>query len=71
MNRQQALWLAKGVGGLLLTGLGLCVFGEAVSRKIAGFPWFWVGTASLAIFNFGLCVLFDSFRLQLQNERRR
>ena len=53
MQQEKILWLVKGVGGLLCIGLGLSVFGEALSRKISGDGWFWIGTASLVIFNFG------------------
>lgn len=64
MPREQVLWLTKGVGGLLFVGAGLCVFGEAVARKIGGEGWFWIGTLSLVLFNFGLCMMFDSYNHQ-------
>ncbi len=64
MQQDKILWLVKGVGGLLCVGLGLSVFGEALSRKISGNGWFWIGTASLVIFNFGLCLMFDSHNHQ-------
>ena len=64
MQREKILWLVKGVGGLLCIGLGLSIFGEALSRKISDDGWFWIGTASLVIFNFGLCLMFDSHNHQ-------
>jgi len=41
--------------GLLLTGLGLCVFGEALIQKINKESYFALGTLSLVIFNTGIC----------------
>lgn len=64
MQQEKILWLTKGVGGLLCIGLGLSVFGEALSRKIGGDSWFWIGTLSLVIINFGLCLMFDSHNHQ-------
>lgn len=47
-------WLSYAVGGLLATGLGLSLFGEALAAKQQKKPWFWRGTLSLVIFNSGL-----------------
>ncbi|NJL38414.1 MAG: hypothetical protein HC899_17975 [Leptolyngbyaceae cyanobacterium SM1_4_3] len=66
MQRERILWLTKGIGGLLCTGLGLSLFGEALAQKITGGHWFWLGTASLTVFNFGLCLMFDSHNHQLR-----
>ena len=41
--------------GLLLIGLGLCVFGEALIQKINRESYFILGTSSLIIFNTGIC----------------
>ena len=41
--------------GLLLIGLGLCVFGEALIQKINKESYFVLGTLSLVIFNSGIC----------------
>ena len=41
--------------GLLLIGLGLCVFGEALIQKINQESYFTLGTLSLIIFNTGIC----------------
>ncbi|MEM6592169.1 MAG: hypothetical protein AAF651_09960 [Cyanobacteria bacterium P01_C01_bin.73] len=69
-RRLRALWLAKGIGGLLCTGFGLSLFGEALLRKGNGQPWFWLGTLCLIVFNFGLCLLFDSHNHQLDWQRQ-
>lgn len=64
MQQEKVLWLIKGVTGLLCVGFGLSVFGEALSQKINGSSWFWLGTLSLVAFNFGLCLMFDSHNHQ-------
>ncbi|WP_346290835.1 hypothetical protein [Sphaerothrix gracilis] len=66
MSKEKKLWLIKGIGGLLCVGFGLSLFGEALAQKIAGGGWFWLGTASLGVFNFGLCLMFDSHNHQLR-----
>ena len=46
--------------GVLLLPVGLCLFREAVSRRIVqllgqdGGPWFWTGTLSLICINAGI-----------------
>lgn len=70
LKKLQTLWLTKGVGGLLCTGFGLSLFGEAVIRKANGRPWFWLGTLCLIVFNFGLCLMFDSHNHQLELQRQ-
>ena len=59
-------WYLKAQTGVLLLPAGLCLFGEAVSRKVvqmmggeAG-PWFWAGTASLILINAGLGLMIES-----------
>jgi hypothetical protein len=45
--------------GLVLTGFGLSLFGEAVMMKYEGKPtmeWFLWGTLSLVVFNSGLSI---------------
>ncbi|MGD1902969.1 MAG: hypothetical protein ACFB9N_12115 [Geitlerinemataceae cyanobacterium] len=59
-------WLLKGVGGLLFVGAGLCVFGEALLNKLQEEPWFFLGTLSLVLVNFGLCMMFDSHNHQIR-----
>ncbi|MGD1950500.1 MAG: hypothetical protein ACFB14_12750 [Leptolyngbyaceae cyanobacterium] len=70
LNKLRTLWLTKGVGGLLCTGFGLSLLGEATMRKATDQPWFWLGTLCLVVFNFGLCLLFDSHNHQLELERQ-
>ena len=69
-RQEQRLWLVKGVGGLLCVGFGLSLFGEALIQKLQSGPWFWWGTASLVVFNFGLCLMFDSHNHQMRMARR-
>ena len=53
-------WYLKAQGGVLLLPVGLCLFGEAVCRRVvqlmggqAG-EWFWTGTLSLICINAGI-----------------
>ena len=48
-------WYFFSITGLLLIGLGLCVFGEALIKKINQESYFVLGTLSLVIFNSGIC----------------
>lgn len=69
------IWLLEAVGGLLLIGAGLSVFGQAVIYKSKKEPlkkWFWWGTVSLIIFNAGICIFGDAVktRIRYENERR-
>ena len=59
-------WYLKAQSGVLLLPLGLCLFGEAVSRRVvqlmggqAG-EWFWTGTLSLICINVGIGLMIDS-----------
>ena len=59
-------WYLKAQGGVLLLPVGLCLFGEAVSRRVvqlmggqAG-EWFWTGTLSLICINAGIGRMIDS-----------
>ena len=52
MSRSPVRWYIKAQLGVLLLPVGLCLFGEAVSRKVvqmlgkdAG-PWFWYGPSA-------------------------
>ena len=42
--------------GLLLTGFGISVIGEAIAAKITEGDWFLVGTLGLIVFNSGICL---------------
>ncbi|MFL2565134.1 MAG: hypothetical protein ACJ0QN_05005 [Parvicellaceae bacterium] len=48
-------WYFFSIMGLLLIGLGLCIFGEALIQKINQESYFTLGTLSLIIFNTGIC----------------
>lgn len=58
-NNSKLRWLSFAVLGLLLTGFGLSLLGEAILLKFneAAF-WTWTtwGTAALVVFNAGLCL---------------
>ena len=52
MRHSSTRWYLKAQAGVLLLPVGLCLFGEAVSRRVvqmmggqAG-AWFWTGTLS-------------------------
>ena len=66
MSRSPLRWYLKAQAGVLLLPVGLCLFGEAVSRKVvqmmgdqAG-EWFWTGTLSLICINAGIGLMIDS-----------
>lgn len=68
------LWLIESIGGLILIGLGLSIFGQAVIEKSRGAKlktWFLWGTLSLIVVNAGICVFGDAVanRLRYENER--
>jgi hypothetical protein len=52
-------WLIYAISGLLLTGFGLSLTGEAIISKML-FPdrstWIALGTLALTVFNAGLCL---------------
>ena len=53
-------WLLFAISGLVITGLGLSLFGEAVTAKQQKRSWFWRGTLSLVVFNTGLSLVSTS-----------
>ncbi|NEQ78984.1 MAG: hypothetical protein F6K26_01545 [Moorea sp. SIO2I5] len=59
MNKK-VIWYIKSQVGVLLFPLGLCLFGEAVSKRIEGEPWFWLGTLSLVVINAGIGLMIES-----------
>jgi hypothetical protein len=68
------LWLIESIGGLILIGFGLSLFGQAVIYKSRGAKlttWFLWGTLSLIVVNAGICVFGDAVanRLRYENER--
>ena len=69
-------WYIRAQLGVLLLPVGLCLFGEAVSRKVvqmlgkdAG-PWFWYGTLSLIAINAGVGLMIESGLLRGYPDRR-
>lgn len=67
--RERNLWLGKAVGGLILTGAGLSLCIDAGFQRFRGEPWFAYGTAALAVFQSGLCLMIDSLRHRFRQER--
>lgn len=73
-NKLKKYWLLHAVGGLLLTGSGLSIFGEALIRKWdnADF-WDWTlwGTVALIVFNAGISLVGQAvvFRVKLDKLR--
>jgi hypothetical protein len=66
-------WLIESVGGLILIGFGLSLFGQAVIYKATGAPlkkWFWWGTLSLVVINAGICVFGDAVKQRMIYESR-
>ncbi|MAH58792.1 MAG: hypothetical protein CMN91_10220 [Synechococcus sp. ARS1019] len=66
MSNSPVRWYLKAQLGVLLLPVGLCLFGEAVSRRVlqllgknAG-PWFWYGTLSLICINAGIGLMIES-----------
>ena len=66
MSTSRLNWYLKAQAGVLLLPVGLCLFGEAVARKVvqmmgesAG-PWFWIGTLSLICINTGIGLMVES-----------
>ena len=66
MSNSPVRWYLKAQVGVLLLPVGLCLFGEAVSRRVvqlmggqAG-EWFWTGTLSLICINAGIGLMIDS-----------
>ena len=54
-------WYVKAQLGVLLLPAGLCLFGEAVIRKVQGQgPWFWFGSLGLILINAGVGLMIES-----------
>ena len=76
MSTSRLRWYLKAQAGVLLLPVGLCLFGEAVARKVvqmmgenAG-PWFWIGTLSLICINAGIGLMIESGLTQGMPARR-
>jgi uncharacterized membrane protein YczE len=65
-------WLIYAIGGLLLMGFGLSLFGEAVIQKLEKAPfwdWFAYGTLSLVVFNAGVSVFGQAVIYRVRMEK--
>ena len=59
MDKLKKKWLLYAVSGLVLIGMGLSVFGEALLLKYTGadfWVWFGLGTFSLVLINAGISI---------------
>ena len=72
-KRYLTYWMVSAVSGLVLTGFGLSLFGEATNAKRDSKPWFWPGTISLIVFNSGLSLVGTSvvYRIKWLQEKEK
>ncbi len=69
MKTLRIKWLTHAIGGLLLLGFGLSLFGEALALKIGLAPtmtWFIFGTGALVVFNAGVSIFGKSLIIRTQ-----
>lgn len=64
--KSKTRWFFQSISGLLLTGTGLCMTVDAGLEKYAGGERILYGTASLIVFQAGLCLLIDGLRFRLK-----
>ena len=62
MEEHFETWSRFSVPGLILTGLGLSLIGQATIRKGTGRSWFLQGTLGLIVFNTGLALFGESVK---------
>jgi hypothetical protein len=58
--------------GLILTGLGVSLIGDAILVKAGGavlWQWFLYGTVGLAVFNAGICVFGEAVKCRMRYEK--
>jgi hypothetical protein len=58
--------------GLILTGLGISLIGDAILVKASGavlWQWFLYGTVGLAVFNAGICVFGEAVKCRMHYEK--
>jgi len=59
-------WYLRAQAGVLLLPVGLCLFGEAITRRTLQMlgeepgPWFWYGTLSLILITAGVGLMVES-----------
>ena len=61
-------WILLSIIGLMLIATGLCVFGEALTKKMNKETYFWLGTLSLVIFNSGICIFGQSIIVKMKSK---
>jgi hypothetical protein len=72
MKNHYCAWLIKAPLGLILVGAGICMIVESAFFKHSGarsIEWIAAGTASLVVFNAGLCVFGSSIISKIRYER--
>ena len=62
MEEHFETWSRYSVPGLILTGLGLSIVGQATINKAKNRPWFVQGTLGLILFNAGLALFGESIK---------
>ncbi len=65
MNKHYQKWDELAPRGLLLTGFGLSLLGQAIAAKIKGkgfFRWFITGTLALIAVNSGLSIFGEAIK---------
>ena len=66
MLKLQLKWYIKAQLGIILLPMGLCLFGESITRKVfqalgsGEDSWFWLGILSLICINAGIGLMIDS-----------
>jgi len=65
-------WLAFSILGLLFSGFGISLIGEAIILKLTDGAWFWMGTAGLTTFHTGLSLFGQGiiYRVRMLQEKR-
>lgn len=74
MRESFYIWLVEAVGGLILIGFGLSLFGQAVIYKSRGESlkkWFLWGTVALVVVNAGICIFGDAVKTRIRYENER
>lgn len=67
-------WLIYSISGLLLSGFGLSLTGEAIIDKIQNpdsFSWIYSGTVALIVFHSGLCFFGQGILYKAQSMRQK
>ncbi|HVU14212.1 MAG TPA: hypothetical protein VHD90_23195 [Phototrophicaceae bacterium] len=65
MDHHYEAWSTNAPRGLLLTGIGLTIFGQAVALKAQrrpGWQWALIGLVGVVVFNSGLALFGESIK---------